>query len=68
MASRRPAMAWKLRCPWCPFYIVVNQRGARGSDQGSGVEAAELMQAHASEHGRTWPAFLAAGKDTPDGA
>jgi hypothetical protein len=56
-----PAAPWKLLCPWCAFYIVVNARGARGNDPGSGVEAAQLMAAHvAATHGRTWSQALEA--------
>jgi len=61
MAGYRPSPPWRLRCPWCSFLIVVNARGMRGSDPGSGVEAAEIMEAHVAErHARSWGEFLAA--------
>jgi hypothetical protein len=54
-----PAPPWTLACPWCSFSILVFARGQRGGDPGSGVEAAELMAAHAGRrHGKTWPEFL----------
>ncbi len=57
--SQAPAAPWNLGCPWCAFYIVVNARGAHGVDQGSGVEAADLMERHVvMEHGKTWREFL----------
>jgi primosomal protein N' len=57
----RPSLPWRLRCPWCDFYLVVSARGMRGNDPGSGVEAAEIMADHcASCHGETWPSFIAA--------
>lgn len=50
-----PSPPWNLRCDHCSFYIVVNARGARGNDPGSGVQAAEMMKAHTREaHGKEW--------------
>jgi len=67
--SDRPSAPWTLRCKWCPQAIIVNARGARGEDPGSGVEAAHLMAAHvASAHGRTWAEFLAAADEPGTGA
>lgn len=61
MSSRYVSYPWTLPCPWCEFYIYVNNRGQRGSDDGAGVEAANLMQDHAERtHGRTWDEYLAA--------
>lgn len=55
-----PSPPWNLCCPWCDFYVVVNARGQRGADPGSGVQAAELMQDHIAGHqGKTWQEFLA---------
>lgn len=61
---------WTLRCPWCEFYIVVNNRGGFGRYEGAGVEAADRMQAHVgAHHDRTWREFIAAGgaEGDPDG-
>lgn len=59
-------MPWTLRCPWCSYRLIVNGRGQRGSDPGSGVVAAKLMEEHAAEtHARTWADFLAAPKPVP---
>jgi hypothetical protein len=55
-----PSPPFELACPWCDFYIVVNARGGRGSDLGSGVEAARLMEHHVIfAHQKTWKEFLA---------
>jgi hypothetical protein len=54
-------VSWTLRCAWCPWYILVGDRGAHGSDQGAGVEAADLMEQHvADKHGHTWAEYCAA--------
>ena len=59
--SGAPATPWRLPCPWCAFYVQVAARGARGSDPGAGVQAAEVMRAHVEErHNETWQSFLAA--------
>jgi hypothetical protein len=51
---------WWLPCPWCPYRILVGNRGARGSDPGAGVEAADLMERHVKDsHSKTWREFLA---------
>ena len=51
--------SWDLHCAWCDWLIEVNPRGGRGADQGSGVEAAELMQAHVEQrHTKTWHEYL----------
>lgn len=56
-----PSAPWTLRCPWCPWICIVNARGMRGDDPGSGVEAANLGADHAAKaHGRTWQEWLAA--------
>lgn len=58
-----PSPPWTLRCPWCPYRIVVFARGPRGNDHGSGVEAAQQMKDHAeTDHRRTWRDFLAASR------
>lgn len=55
-----PSAAWNLRCPWCTWYIIVNARGMRGKDPGSGVEAANHMEQHVLRaHNKTWKEFLA---------
>jgi hypothetical protein len=54
-----PSPPWTLRCPWCEWKVIVNARGARGRDEGAGVEAAQLGERHALTHGRTWREFLA---------
>lgn len=53
-----PSPPWNLLCPWCPFYVSVNARGMRGRDPGAGVVAAEHMEDHIGQHGKTWPEFL----------
>ena len=59
----RPSAPWRLECPWCDFKIVVNARGMRGEDPGSGVQAAQLMERHAKlSHGSTWEQFLNASR------
>lgn len=59
--ANRPAAPWLLRCPWCPYNLLVHGRGQRGRDEGAGVEAANVMTAHAANvHGRTWEEVLAA--------
>lgn len=50
--------SWNLLCPWCKFYIVVNPRGMRGDDMGSGYEAAEMMKQHILIHNKSWDEFL----------
>jgi hypothetical protein len=54
------SLPWTLACPWCDWRLVVNARGGRGRDQGSGYEAAILGKRHAEDHGRTWQDFLSA--------
>lgn len=50
--SNPPSAPWKYQCPLCSFYITVSARGQRGSDQGSGYEAAMLMREHQEQlHG-----------------
>lgn len=52
---------WRLACPWCDYYIVVNPRGMSGNDMGSGVEAAHMMEVHVgAQHNHTWREFLGA--------
>jgi len=58
--AQAPSSSWYLTCPWCEWYIWVNNRGQRGRDPGAGVEAASLMERHVGqEHGKTWAEFLA---------
>lgn len=57
----KPSPPAHLHCPWCRFEIIINARGQRGRDEGSGVEAARLMQSHAARfHHRTWAEWIAA--------
>jgi len=59
----KPSPPWKLQCPWCDWYAMVSARGMRGSDMGSGVEAALAGEQHAQKyHGKTWQEFLAEEK------
>lgn len=61
MSRDAPSVAWNLCCPWCGWYIVVNARGMRGEDMGSGVEAAQAMRAHVEfSHKKTWLEYLTA--------
>lgn len=53
-----PSPPWTLPCPWCDFYVYVNNRGASRRSEGAGVEAARLMKSHVEKHGRTWDQFL----------
>ena len=56
-----PAAPWKLQCPYCPYPIIVNARGMRGSDMGSGFQAAEIMETHVFDaHDKTWEQALEA--------
>jgi hypothetical protein len=62
---REQPSAWDLLCPWCEWKIIVNARGQRGKDPGSGVQAARLMRKHVEfRHGRSWTEFLRA--EVPD--
>lgn len=55
-----PSPPWVLSCKWCEFKIVVNARGMRGADMGSGVQAADMMEDHIIEyHDKTWSEFIA---------
>jgi hypothetical protein len=56
----RPSPPFDMHCPWCDWYIVVNARGSSGNDPGSGVEAAQMMEAHVGRHDRTWAEYLVA--------
>ena len=60
MTVIKPSPPWNLSCPWCAFYIVVNARGARGRDGGSGIAAADEMKQHLEEThpDRSWHEFL----------
>jgi hypothetical protein len=56
-----PSPPFKLPCAWCEYFIVVNARGARGDDPGSGVQAARIMGEHVEGiHGRTWAEYVEA--------
>lgn len=62
--ANAPSPAWKLPCHWCDWYIVVNARGMRGEDLGSGVEAAERMEEHIIRyHDKTWTDYIKEGSD-----
>lgn len=46
MAEIKEAAPWMLPCPWCSFRLLVGGRGSHEADQGSGFEAAIVMQSH----------------------
>jgi hypothetical protein len=65
MSGQKSIAPWVLPCPWCDYRLVVSARGSHGRDQGSGYEAAKIMERHVSEwHGKTWAEFL--GTPTED--
>lgn len=56
--ANAPSPPWTLKCYWCDFSIIVNARGMHGKDQGSGVEAGNLMKDHIEEvHNKSWREF-----------
>lgn len=54
-----PIPPWTLKCHWCNFNILVYARGQQGADDGSGVEASNLMENHiVTIHQKTWKEFV----------
>lgn len=56
--------SWTLKCAYCEWYIVVNNRGMSKGDMGAGVEAANLMEYHVNkDHDKTWSEYLEDSKE-----